>query len=232
MSLGFNGYQTRENVEGNRQRLIQSVCKKKIPLVTPRQVHSNIVLAARASLLFETAQEGDSLITNEADLLIAVQTADCLPVLLVDPDKRAVASVHAGWRGILKEIMKETLTLMQRQYSTNPPDCVAVIGPSIRQCCYEVGEDVVEAFVRKFDDARDLFPCSSHGFEKAQKRRLDLPEACRHQLLDCGLDAENIFSNAPCTACDTNRLFSHRAESGKTGRMMAVIGITGEKPQS
>ena len=177
-------------------------------------------------MLFEIAEEGDSLITNEADLLIAIQIADCTPVLLVDPEKRAVASVHAGWRGILKEIMKETLMLMQKQYSTNPPACVAVIGPSIRDCCYEVGEDVIGAISRKFDYAPDLFQHSPRGFEKGQKKFLDLPAACRRQLLDCGLCAENIFTNAPCTACDTNRLFSHRMESGKTGRMMALIGIT------
>ena len=232
MSLGFNGYQPREVVEGNRQKLIQSVCKKNMPLITLRQVHSDIVFTVRSPLLVETAEEGDSLITNEADFLIAVQTADCLPVLLVDPDKRAVASVHAGWRGILRQIVQKTLTLMQRQYSTNPWDCVAVIGPSIRECCYEVGEDVIEAFVREFDYAPDLFHRSQLGSEKAQKRFLDLPAACRRQLLDGGLDAENVFTNAPCTTCNINRLFSHRGESGKTGRMMAVIGITGETPQS
>lgn len=225
MSYGVNGFQSREAVLENRQRLVHSVCGRSVPLAVLRQVHSDRVLKASRDLLPDPPQ-GDGWVTCEPDLLVAIQTADCLPVLLVDPQQRVVAAVHAGWRGTCQRIAAKAVRRMQTDFGSHPRNCLAVVGPAIGRCCYEVGEEVVEAFTQEFARSeRLLFETTSGKGTRANSQCLNLAEACRYQLLDAGLTAENICTGGPCTACETDRFFSHRAEAGKAGRMMSMIGI-------
>lgn len=236
-SLGFNGYQSRETVESNRLAFVQSVSSasgapgydsaKADPqgvgnsqLVVLRQCHSDTIHALATHPSAEFSADGDGSVTDAPGLLLSVLTADCMPVLIVDVEKRAVAAVHAGWRGTLKRIVEQTLAKMQTQFASNPQNCIAVIGPAIRSCCYEVGEEVIDAFHNEFQYASRLFQVRPNG-----KQSLDLPTACQFQLLHSGLRAENVFSDPACTSCNLDQFFSHRAERGKTGRMMSVIGI-------
>ena len=225
MSYGLNEYQPHETVLENRQRLVRSVAGRELPVATLRQVHSDCVFKASRALLSDPPQ-GDGWVTGEPRLLIAIQTADCLPVLLVDPQQRVVAAVHAGWRGTLQRIAAKAVHLMQTDFGSHPSNCLAVVGPAIRRCCYEVGEEVVEAFSKEFELASTLFcePPSGKA-TRANSQCVDLAEACRGQLLDAGMAAEKIFTDGPCTACEKERFFSHRADAGKAGRMMSVIGI-------
>ncbi|HYL92429.1 MAG TPA: polyphenol oxidase family protein, partial [Alphaproteobacteria bacterium] len=175
---------------------------------------------------------------------LAIQTADCFPVLLVDRKNKAVGAFHAGWRGTVSRIVEKGLGLMRRQYGTNPQDVLAAIGPGIQKCCYSVGPELKDQFHSQFDYAGDLFHevqesdlvrerypmlflnarAPGHG-DLCLKLYLDLQEANRRQLLAAGVPEKQIMALAGCTSCDTRRFFSHRAEKGKTGRMMAVIGI-------
>jgi YfiH family protein len=225
MSYSLNEFQPHETVLKNRQRLVRSVSGSELPVAILRQVHSDRVFKASRALLADPPQ-GDGWVSAEPELLVAIQTADCLPVLLVDPEQRVVAAVHAGWRGTIQRVAAKAVLRMQTDFGSRPGNCLAVVGPAIRSCCYEVGEEVVEAFTREFDHSASFF-CETPTSKatRASSQCVDLAEACRSQLLDAGMAAEKIFTDGPCTACEKERFFSHRADAGKAGRMMSVIGL-------
>ena len=216
-------------------------------LVTLRQVHSDIIHhvdAKQPASDPDAPLTGDGLVTATAGLLLAIQTADCLPIILVDSKRRAVGVFHAGWRGNVKRIVEKGVGEMQRWFGPRPEDIKAAIGPGIGGCCYEVGEEVRTKFESQFsyaaklfrevkdsDPVREKYPllfltarAPGHG-ELPPKIFLDLAEANRRQLLSVGVPAKNIEASPMCTSCRTDLLFSYRAEKAKTGRMMAVGGI-------
>jgi YfiH family protein len=188
---------------------------------------------------------GDALLTDQPGILLSVQTADCLPILLVDPARRAVAAVHAGWRGLLQRIAEKAVGEMQRAFHSRPEELRAAIGPSIRACCYEVGQEVVEAYRGRFTRSEGYFTAPpagdaanasrypllflsarppGQGPDGAAAARLDLVAVTRDQLQNVGLRSRYICVADFCTACRTDLFFSHRKE-GLTGRMMAVVGV-------
>jgi polyphenol oxidase len=187
---------------------------------------------------------GDGLITDVPELLLAVQTADCLPVIVADRKRRAVGVFHAGWRGTVRRIVEKGVGEMRRHFGSNPRDLVAAIGPGIQSCCYEVGEEVRRKFesqfaygsklfreVKESDPVREKYPllfltarAPGHS-ELPVKLFLDLVEANRRQLIDAGVVPKNIDATAPCTACHPELLFSFRADKGVTGRLMGVVGV-------
>ena len=212
------------------------------PLITLRQIHSDIILCVKS--VPDAPLVGDGLITATPGLLLTVQTADCFPVILVDTKRHAVGMFHAGWRGTVKRIVEKGVGEMFRCFGSRPHDLKAAIGPGIQSCCYEVGEEVRAKFESQFacaaslfrevkhsDPVREKYPllflnarAPGHG-ELPNKRFLDLVEANRQQLLATGVPAKNIETSALCTNCRPDLLFSHRAEKGKTGRMMGVVGV-------
>jgi polyphenol oxidase len=211
-------------------------------LVTIRQIHSDLIRCVEE--IPEEPLTGDGLITATPGLLLAIQTADCLPVILVDAKRRAVGVFHAGWRGTVQRIVEKGVGEMVRCFGSRPRDLKAAIGPGIGGCCYEVGEEVrtkfesqfgyaVELFreVKESDPVREKYPllfltarAPGHG-ELPPKIFLNLVEANRRQLLDAGVLKKNIEASPLCTNCHPELLFSYRREKGKTGRMMAVAGI-------
>lgn len=245
LNLGYMDWDRRERVDENRRRFAQSVGAAKMPLVTLRQIHSDMVhVIATPPADANNALIGDALATSSRNLLLAIQTADCIPILLVDPRHRAVAAIHAGWRGTLARIASKTLGRMQMEFSTRPADVLAAIGPGIGQSCYEVGPDVVKEFAAQFPQARSWFEgpfdalASSEdpnplpwltmmppGHQPPPPRcHLDLKAANAALLIDAGVSPRNIFTSNLCTSCRTDLLFSYRRE-GTTGRMMSVTGI-------
>jgi hypothetical protein len=186
------------------------------------------------------------MLTEEPGILLSVRTADCLPVLLVDPKHRAVAAVHAGWRGALARLVEKAVGEMRRMYGSEPESLVAVLGPSIRACCYEVGEEVEEAFQGRFPHADKFFrkasePPASHPQRRplsflnmqppghdstcAPPIHLDLVAVAQDQLLVAGLAPHHVAAVDFCTACHTDLFYSYRQEGSRTGRMLAVIGV-------
>ena len=250
LNLSLTQHDTRENVARNRALFLRTVGAtgddgRPWPLVQLRQIHSSIVHrvtgASRKSLA------GDGLITDAAGVLLAVKTADCVPVLVADVKRRAVGAFHAGWRGTVARVVEKGIGELRRQFGSVPQDLRAVIGPSIRQCCYQVGSEVRAEFQSQFSYADELFEevfdanaihvrypllflnqrAPGHG-ELGPEIHLNLVEANKRQLQDTGIRDEQISVIEGCTACDTARFFSHRTEFGQTGRMMAVIGIRQE----
>ncbi|MBV9199194.1 MAG: peptidoglycan editing factor PgeF [Alphaproteobacteria bacterium] len=179
--------------------------------ITLRQVHSDRVLNAHG--LRDRSAEGDALITDEIGTSIGVRTADCVAILLLDCCTRALAAVHAGWRGSAGKLVQHTLESMRATFTTSPADVYAAMGPCIRSCCYEVGADVADQFAPFFPEWE---PVSS-------KRKIDLPEANRRQMEALGVHADRIFDSGLCTTCQTAQFFSYRREPETSGRMMAAI---------
>jgi polyphenol oxidase len=180
-------------------------------LATVKQIHSNLVLTADAPGL---CGDGDALVTNRPGVAVSVRTADCYPILLVDTRHRAVAAVHAGWRGTVTHIADRALEKMHAEFGTAPADVYAAIGPGIGVCCYEVGEEVASQF----------------GF--GARTHLDLASENRKQLEAAGIVPQNIEALGVCTFCDAKRFFSYRREKEKAGRMTSYIKLTSEiKPR-
>jgi len=250
LNLGLTQHDTGENVERNRALFLQaagatSADGRPWPLVQLKQIHSSVV--RKVNGFPKEPASGDALITRTAGLLLAIKIADCVPVLVADVKQRAVGAFHAGWRGTVARVVEKGMGEMQRQFGSAPHDLRAVIGPSIRQCCYQVGCEVRAEFESQFSYADDLFEevfdadaihvrypllflnqrAPGHG-EHGPEIHLDLVEANQRQLRDAGIREEHISIIEGCTACNTARFFSHRAEFGQTGRMMAVIGIRPE----
>ncbi len=213
------------------------------PLVTVRQIHSDLI--HRIAQVPREPLSGDGLVSNTPGILLAVLTADCLPVILADTKNRAVGVFHAGWRGTLNRIVEKGVGEMQRWFGTRPGDLRAAIGPGIRDCCYQVGPEVQAAFESQFGYADALFRETKERDEIHEKYPLlfltarapghselptqiflDLAEANRRQLLDTGVSANNIADLGLCTSCRVGTFFSHRKEKGVTGRMIAAVGVT------
>ena len=254
LNLGFTKDDAKAAVERNRAAFLREVgaftrrrrgSRTVItpwPLITVRQIHSDVI--HRVDAVPDEPLTGDGLITATPELLLAIQTADCLPVILVDMKHCAVGVFHAGWRGTVQRIVEKGVGEMFRHFGTRPRDLKAAIGPGIQGCCYEVGEEVRVKFESQFgyaaklfrevkdsDPVREKYPllfltarAPGHS-ELPKKIFLDLVEANRQQLLAAGVPKKNIEASALCTNCHPELLFSYRAEKGKTGRMMGVAGI-------
>ena len=225
LNLGYTAADTAENVRENRLRFAEAVSGlRETPLVTVRQIHFNLsVIAAGAIQPGDSPCEADGLMTDRPGLPIGVMTADCIPVLVVDPVRRAVGAFHAGWRGTVERIVELGVVRMVEAYGSRPQDLQAAIGPGIGDCCYIVGAEVRERFGSNFSYAGEFFT----GSLETGDLRVDLVEANRRQLLAAGLGADSISVVGGCTACQPEWFYSHRASGGNAGRMMAVVGIRG-----
>ncbi|MFZ3201263.1 MAG: peptidoglycan editing factor PgeF [Candidatus Acidiferrales bacterium] len=246
LNLGFTGWDSRERVIENRAKFFSAIGADKMRAVTLRQIHSDIVHRVDSTGPDDgEAPKADALFTREPGALLVVQTADCVPILLADTKRRAVAAIHSGWRGTLRRIAAKALGRMQMEFGTRPEDVIAALGPSIGRCCYEVGADVAKEFHAQFPEAREWFDGPFDGLASGEndpnwlpwltmmppghqppppRVHLDLIAANRAILVAAGVAPSKISSCGLCTACRGDLFFSHRRER-TTGRMMAAIGI-------
>ena len=215
-----------EAVLFNRKKFIQSLGYSVEYIVTPNQIHGEKIFRVeevdrgRGSKNYSDAiPETDALITNVPDLPLMLCFADCVPVLFADEENRAVGIAHAGWKGTMKKIAAKTFQAMQENFGTTAKNCFVGIAPSIGSCCYEVGEEILDACKKSFPNHPELI------IEREGKFFLDLWTANKVQLMEVGLPEENIDVAGECTCSKSSWYFSYRAAKGKTGRIAAVIGI-------
>ncbi len=220
-NLGHANPDQFERVEAARRRFLEALDLRSARLCTSRQVHSNRVhIIEDPSAEWNPGPEGDALATRHTGVALAVQVADCYPVLVVDPRERAIAALHAGWRGIPAGIVEETVAALGK-LGCDPGRLLAAVGPGIGSCCMEVGEEVAQAYA----DA-GAGPPPVHALpDRPGKYRLDLIAALEERLRGCGVDPGRVFVLRACTRCRSDMFFSYRAEGARAGRMMAVIGL-------
>jgi YfiH family protein len=249
------------------RRFLQALGAGSSPMATLRQTHSAIVywvspgsggapphyqLAGNQSPDVEhppRVRSGDALIANRPGMLLGIRVADCVPILMVDRKRRAVAAVHAGWRGALHRIVEKASGEMCRMFNSRPENLLAAVGPSIRKCCYEVGPEVADAFCGVFPTGEEFFhkvaaapeelrmalryqtlfmlqAPPGHRMEDTFSRvHLDLAAVVRYQLEHAGVPASQTYVADYCTACRTDLFYSFRKEGALAGRMMAMIGM-------
>ena len=205
-------------------------------VVSARQVHGRdvVVLAPerpprlRGPIVSRNALEADAFVSNDPDRAVLIRVADCVPLLMADRRTGAVAAVHAGWRGTAAGIVAATVDALNDEWRCEPKDLIAVMGPAIGPCCYEVGPDVVDQFAgnghpRHLIDRWFLARPHAHGETARPRLRLDVPGANRDQLLLAGVPEDQIHVLELCTAMHLNVLTSYRAEGVTSGRLAGII---------
>lgn len=211
-----------ENIFENRRRFLE-VFGNGFRLSTVWQIHSDLVKLVQNQADAENTEERfDALTSNLEDLLIGVKTADCVPVLVGDTRTGAYSAIHAGWRGTIESIVIKSIEKMRENFGTKTEDIVCAIGPAASGKNYEIGQDVIDAFAKKFPNSAHLFQKTREGHAK-----IDLHLANKEQLLSIGVFRENIDVAPYCTMERTDLFFSYRVEKrkfGKTGRLLSVIG--------
>jgi YfiH family protein len=211
-----------DRVNENRRRAAIALGFSPSKMVCAEQVHGCRVAvvgasdAGRGAVVMETAiPAADALVTDTPGLLLALFFADCLPILLADPERRVVGLAHAGWRGLAAGVIEKTVETMGKRFGTVPRSLVAAVGPGIGPCCFEVGEDVASHFA----GAVRRLPGTG-------KPHIDLALAAVERLTALGVTADQITRAGDCTVCgDPDCWFSHRRDRGRTGRMGALVGI-------
>jgi len=208
MSLSVGDDET--SVHANRARLARRLGFAPESLATQRQVHGDVIADVSDGY---AACESDALMTDREGWLLAVSVADCVPVLLYDPERRVIAAVHSGWRGTVLDITGATVRRMRERFGSDPSSLRAYVGASASQCCYEVGEEVAEAFGERYG--------RSIG---GGKFLLDNKGRVFDQLLESGVQTGLVELDPRCTIC-SRQYHSYRRDGAQSGRMLAVIGM-------
>ncbi len=221
-SLALHTGEDVKAIVGNRKKLASLLdTDNSLHFIVANQTHSDHIeiiskIKTRGWQSVEDAvSDCDALITNQKGVVLTILSADCVPVLLYDRKKEAVAAIHAGWKGTKEKIVAKTVQKMKKIYACDPEDIIAGVAPAIGRCCYEVGKDVAKHFFNE--------PLSFDV--QGEKYMLDLPFINKKQLLDSGVLEKHIEMSDICTACDVERFFSYRKEQGCSGRFMSMIGI-------
>ncbi len=219
-----------ESIRINYERIAGSIGVDPRSIVISKQVHkTNIRLVTeddRGKGLYvpRDYDEIDGLITDRPGVTLVTKYADCVPLYFVDTKNRAIGLTHSGWRGTVSKIGKITVEEMKKHFGSEPEDLLAVIGPSICSECYEVGEEVAQAFL-------DAFPENGYNIDKILVKnrigsyQLDLWEVNRGILMEAGLKGHRIHVSGVCTACNSDLLFSHRKTGGKRGSLAAFLAL-------
>lgn len=214
----------RENMIENRRRFLAALDAADWTLVTAKQIHSaEVRFVSGPEDARSEPRAGDALTANTPRLLLAIQTADCLPILIADERSGAFSAAHAGWRGTLAGIVARTVERMQQEYGSRPEDLHAALGPGVSAASFEVGPEVLIEFKDRFDYAEELIS----DMRPNGKGHLNLNLANVRQLIDCGLREDRIYDSALCTWLRNDLFFSYRRERGHekpVGRLMGVIG--------
>ncbi|MFH1824711.1 MAG: peptidoglycan editing factor PgeF [Candidatus Firestonebacteria bacterium] len=216
--LNFKGKFLKENIK----KLLAELKINPKKIIFGKQIHSNKVLIVENKAV-KNSQEVDGFITNQKNVLLCVFTADCIPVFIHNRVTGCIGLVHCGWKGIYKEIIKNAIKKLIKNYSVQPKNLNLILGPSIKKCCYEVSKDLADKFKKKFGNARE-----SERSEKSKERYyIGLDEIVKHQILKFKIPKKNVRIINECTSCKKGKYFSYRRDGKRTGRMLSgiIMGI-------
>lgn len=221
LNLAFHVGDKKNIVMQNRRHLCKTLNVSLRDIVFLNQVHGTDYHIAeekdkgKGAVNKSTAMDGDAIILNSKDIGSALFFADCVPISIVEPKLKVVASIHAGWKGTLNNICQKIIKALITRLNCNPFNLKAYIWPSIRGCCYRVGSGRYNTFLEKF-------PAPKKDFKSGA---IDLALINRHEILKTGVKPANIFISEYCTSCQKDLFYSYRAENGKTGRQSLMSYI-------
>ncbi|MCX7913325.1 MAG: peptidoglycan editing factor PgeF [Thermodesulfovibrionales bacterium] len=213
--LPIKAFFTTKALNGNLKIISRSMGVPISRIYKPIQKHTDKVI------IYESKgypKIGDAVITDRQNVLIGIDVADCVPILIYDKRRDIVGAVHAGWRGTAQQILKKTIKRMEEAYSSYSTDILIAIGPAIKDCCYEVGYEVIKAII-------DSTGLGEYCIQKKDRYYLDLQKANLYQAISVGIPSDNIWILKDCTCCQPDRFFSYRYSKGKTGSQSGYIGI-------
>jgi hypothetical protein len=210
LNMGLSAGDEADRVRENRERF-RAAGGFSGAIAVAHQVHGATV----NELPLASGVQGDVIVTDHPGAPIGVFVADCVPILIEGPG--AIAAVHAGWRGTAQRAVQAAVAALRDRYGVDPAAMVAAIGPSIRGCCYQVGDEVIAAI----EDLPDRGACAEH---RPDGWRLDLQEANRQLLVEAKVGRIDVSGH--CTACDRDRYFSYRRDGARSGRMLAAIELS------
>ena len=227
LNLGLHVGDEKTYVVENRKKYLSSLDFSLNDSVALNQVHgSNIILVGesdrgRGMTSYEDFLcSADGMVTNKPGILLTTYYADCVPIYIYDPQTNSIGIAHAGWKGTVLKIGISLVSSLNKSYGVNPNNCIAVIGPSIGPCCYEVDERILNPVKKAYPDYFSIVTNEGLG-----KGFIDLWEANNLSLQESGILSQNIYMSKLCTSCNKEYFFSHRRDNGRTGRMSAVIGL-------
>lgn len=211
----LHGFVLRTIINKNLEELVEKLGLRKPSIVGLEQVHSKriLVVKKRSALKGIKTKGCDGILTDVSRIVLTVKVADCVPIFLVDPERRISGLIHAGWKGTLLGIVKEGVKQACQIFGSNPENLVVVLGPCIGACCYQVSDSLAILF------PRDCLDLTQDGI------KLDLVKANLKQLLKSGVRRGKIFSSGHCTFCDRSLFYSYRRDKDKEKRMTAFIAI-------
>lgn len=227
MNMSFTNGDSKESVTKNYEILLSALGLDYKIAVLSHQTHTDNIRIiteediGKGIVIKRDYENVDGLITNLKGVTLVTQYADCVPLLFFDPERKVVATSHAGWRGTVKEIGLKTVLKMKEAFGCLPQNIIAAIGPSIGMCCYEVDDPVIDQIkaLNYLEQNKVFFPKGSGKYQ------LDLREANRQILVWSGIKNENICVSDLCTCCHSEIFHSHRATAGKRGNLAAVIAL-------
>jgi YfiH family protein len=196
------------------KRVFEKESSEERHILVPRQTHGNRCLAVKRGDPLKKRYEGDAILTDRKDVLLTISVADCLPVFLIEPKRKVVGLIHAGWRGTLLGIARQSIKKARDEFGCHPRNFNILLGPAIQRCCYQVSEGISVLFD---DDCLVRVP--------GRRPKLDLISANLKQFLYCGVEREKIFAANICTCCNQVMFHSFRRDGDKAGRMIAFLGI-------
>ncbi|MFW6305999.1 MAG: peptidoglycan editing factor PgeF [Bacillota bacterium] len=225
LNLGLHTTDNLDNVRKNRKKLAKSIGVNPVEFVAAEQIHGYGIydvdkndIGAGALKYKESIPGVDALITSERNIPLISFYADCVPLMLIDMEKKIISLAHAGWKGTVKKIGKKTVTYMNEKYNSDINDIYIAIGPSISRDFYEVDSYIINQFESKYRHYKDFIV--SKGKDRYM---LDLWEANIHSLKEAGISEQNIIMSNLCTFKNKGLFYSYRREKGKTGRMASII---------
>jgi YfiH family protein len=212
-NLGWNTGDSAETVERNRRFFFNELGIKKERIAFAEQIHSaNVGIADKPGIYRKT----DAMICSKEDLFLSVQTADCFPLFIYLPNKKIVAIIHAGWKGVALGIIKNVFQILYHDFYVQPADLYVAVGPGIQSECFEVGEDVCKLFPTDYLKDSPV----------RNKKYLNLQGFIIHQLInELSVIKKNIYVDPSCTKCGAKDYYSYRRDGVQSGRMMGIIGI-------
>lgn len=221
-NIGINySVQSRDEIRSKLKDIIDFEYKK---IVSPRQTHTNNVVAITLDNIDDELNDCDGVITNLKGVALTIATADCQSIFIYDNKKLVIANIHSGWKGTLKKILRNAIQIMIDKYECNTKDLIVCIGPSILKCCFEVDKDVVDMFRKEFNNIEDTISLGEVKDGK-QKYYIDTVEINKKELRELGVLEENIITSNICTKCSSDKYHSYRAHGMDSGRNVSLIVI-------